>query len=247
MQIAGGKACHAIAYMRGEDIAAIVPRLVKSLNGDWQQTAVTLPEGSWTNRLTGGARERGGGFGIQEALKDFPRGAAGEGRERGRRSGISQCMSFSVWAPRAKRVAGEGGRGSARDAGGRTSAAGGVRRWRTQGRARTMAFCWTTIRMSIPIRAACGSRNGVHGMSRVYDQSGFAWTDEGWQATAAGQFHPLRDACGDVLRRAGRSTRAIERLDQLAELGITHLELMAGGGVSPATGDGAMTALICLQ
>jgi (1->4)-alpha-D-glucan 1-alpha-D-glucosylmutase len=71
MKIAGGKACHAIAYLRGNDVATIVPRLVKSLNGDWQQTAVTLPEGSWTNRLTG-ASVSGGRVAIQEALRDFP-------------------------------------------------------------------------------------------------------------------------------------------------------------------------------
>src|SRR6185312_17497985 len=35
LAITGAKACHAIAYLRGTDVATIVPRLVKSLGGSW--------------------------------------------------------------------------------------------------------------------------------------------------------------------------------------------------------------------
>jgi len=49
----------------------VVPRLVKTLNGDWQQTAVELPEGKWTNQLTG-ARVDGGSVAMASLLKDFP-------------------------------------------------------------------------------------------------------------------------------------------------------------------------------
>jgi len=71
LRVEGAKADHAIAYLRGDDVATIVPRLVKTLGVDWQGTTVQLPEGAWTNRLTG-ARISGGRVAIEEALRDFP-------------------------------------------------------------------------------------------------------------------------------------------------------------------------------
>lgn len=66
---------------------------------------------------------------------------------------------------------------------------------------------------------------GVHGLSRVYDQTAFAWTDQGFQAQApasaiiyelhVGTFTPM-----------GTLDSAIEKLDYLADLGITHVEAM---------------------
>ena len=58
LRVRGSKAAHVIAYLRGDDVATVVPRLVKLLGGAWEQTSVELPEGRWTNRLTGSA---GGG------------------------------------------------------------------------------------------------------------------------------------------------------------------------------------------
>jgi (1->4)-alpha-D-glucan 1-alpha-D-glucosylmutase len=71
MQVSGAKSCHAIAYLRGDNVATVVPRLTMLLGGDWAQTAVALPEGRWTNRLTG-AEVGGGDLQIAELLKDFP-------------------------------------------------------------------------------------------------------------------------------------------------------------------------------
>ena len=71
LRVTGAKTCHAIAYLRGDEVATIVPRLSKTLNGDWQATNVELPDGDWTNRLTG-ARLNSGGIAIEEILKDFP-------------------------------------------------------------------------------------------------------------------------------------------------------------------------------
>jgi (1->4)-alpha-D-glucan 1-alpha-D-glucosylmutase len=69
--VTGAKACHAIAYLRGRDVATIVPRLVKSLGKNWEQTAVELPRGEWTNLFTG-AHVQGGRLDIEDALRDFP-------------------------------------------------------------------------------------------------------------------------------------------------------------------------------
>jgi maltooligosyltrehalose trehalohydrolase len=66
---------------------------------------------------------------------------------------------------------------------------------------------------------------GIHGPSRTVDHGGFAWTDAGWSAL------PLADSVIYELHvgtftSGGTFDAAIERLDALVELGVTHLELM---------------------
>jgi (1->4)-alpha-D-glucan 1-alpha-D-glucosylmutase len=70
LKVTGSKAGHVIGYLRGEGVATVVPRLVASLGGGWMETAVELPQGQWTNRLTGAAA--GGKVAIKEMLRDFP-------------------------------------------------------------------------------------------------------------------------------------------------------------------------------
>ena len=67
--------------------------------------------------------------------------------------------------------------------------------------------------------------NGVHGPSRIVDHSAFKWHDATWQA------QPLSSAVIYELHigtftSEGTFESAIERLDYLKELGITHIELM---------------------
>jgi (1->4)-alpha-D-glucan 1-alpha-D-glucosylmutase len=71
LTVAGERAEHAIAYLRSEDVATIVPRLTMMRNGEWERTAVELPEGRWRNRLTG-AEVGGGRVAMEAALRDFP-------------------------------------------------------------------------------------------------------------------------------------------------------------------------------
>lgn len=66
---------------------------------------------------------------------------------------------------------------------------------------------------------------GVHGASRVYDQSAFVWSDSQWNAS------PLEHAVIYELHIGtftpeGTFDAAIERLAYLFELGVTHVELM---------------------
>jgi maltooligosyltrehalose trehalohydrolase len=66
--------------------------------------------------------------------------------------------------------------------------------------------------------------NGVHGLSRLVDES-FPWTDAGFQAP------PLASAIIYELHLgtftpAGTFLSAIEKLNRLAALGVTHVELM---------------------
>jgi (1->4)-alpha-D-glucan 1-alpha-D-glucosylmutase len=49
----GTKAVNVVAYLRGDSVATLVPRLPMGLAGAWEDTAVALPAGKWRNRLTG--------------------------------------------------------------------------------------------------------------------------------------------------------------------------------------------------
>ena len=67
--------------------------------------------------------------------------------------------------------------------------------------------------------------DGVHGRSRWLDHDRFAWTDARWQSP------PLASAVVYELHVGtftpeGTFEAAVERLDHLAELGVTHVELM---------------------
>ena len=67
--------------------------------------------------------------------------------------------------------------------------------------------------------------HGVHGASRLYDQNAFAWGDGRWQGP------PLSGAVIYELHigtftTGGTFDAAIERLEYLRDLGVTHLELM---------------------
>jgi maltooligosyltrehalose trehalohydrolase len=67
--------------------------------------------------------------------------------------------------------------------------------------------------------------HGVHGPSRRVDHNEFAWTDRGWQAAplSAAVIYELH--IGTFTPR-GTFEGAIERIDHLVHLGITHVELM---------------------
>ena len=67
--------------------------------------------------------------------------------------------------------------------------------------------------------------NGVHGMSRVYDQKAFDWHDSRWQAPPLASAILYEMHVG-TFTQGGTFDSAIERLDYLCDLGVTHLELM---------------------
>ena len=67
----GARRDHVVAFMRGDSVIAIVPRLVAKLGGDWRDTEVELPSGDWTNHLTGD-RLRGGPARLADLMRRFP-------------------------------------------------------------------------------------------------------------------------------------------------------------------------------
>jgi maltooligosyltrehalose trehalohydrolase len=67
--------------------------------------------------------------------------------------------------------------------------------------------------------------NGVHGLSRIYDQTAFVWSDSTWQGP------PLTGAViyemhTGTFTPEGTFDAAIARLGYLAALGVTHIEVM---------------------
>ena len=87
------------------------------------------------------------------------------------------------------------------------------------------AFLLDNARKPLPDPRSRWQPYGVHGASRVYDDSTFAWTDERW---------PGRGLPGAVIYETHVGTftpgatfdAAAEHLGHLVELGITHVELL---------------------
>jgi (1->4)-alpha-D-glucan 1-alpha-D-glucosylmutase len=71
LKATGVKKAHVIAYLRGDSVVTVVPRMVVTLAGKWASTAIALPKGQWKNRLTG-ERVEGGKVAVEGLLQEFP-------------------------------------------------------------------------------------------------------------------------------------------------------------------------------
>lgn len=69
--LAGSKAQHGIAYLRGDSVLTLVPRLPYTLKDTWADTTFELPRGQWTNHLTG-FTAAGGSVAAADLLRQFP-------------------------------------------------------------------------------------------------------------------------------------------------------------------------------
>jgi maltooligosyltrehalose trehalohydrolase len=79
--------------------------------------------------------------------------------------------------------------------------------------------------------------HGVHGASRVVDHDAFRWTDDGWQPgpLASAIIYELHVG---TFTPEGTFDAAIEKLDHLVDLGVTHVELMPVAAFSGSRGWG---------
>ena len=132
--------------------------------------------------------------------------------------------TFAVWAPRARHVQLRVGETL------HTMQGPDERGWwrapiAEAGHGTDYGFVLDDDATALPDPRSLWQPNGVHGLSRVYDHSQFAWTDQGWQPAplAASVHYELHVG---TFTPAGTFDSAIEKLDFLAELGITHIELM---------------------
>ena len=71
LEASGANRAHVVAYLRGDHVITVVPRLTVILKGKWGDTAISIPEGEWTNLLSG-QTVRGGKVLIDGLLQDFP-------------------------------------------------------------------------------------------------------------------------------------------------------------------------------
>lgn len=67
----GQKSEHAVAYMRGDTVVAVAPRLVMKLAANWADTTLEIPSGKWIDRLSGSV-VKGGTLQVTELLARFP-------------------------------------------------------------------------------------------------------------------------------------------------------------------------------
>jgi maltooligosyltrehalose trehalohydrolase len=79
--------------------------------------------------------------------------------------------------------------------------------------------------------------HGVHGMSRTVDHAAFPWSDAGWAAPPLDRA-VLYELHVGTFSSAGTFDGVIEHLDDLVELGVTHVELMPVGEFPGARGWG---------
>jgi (1->4)-alpha-D-glucan 1-alpha-D-glucosylmutase len=67
----GQKARHAVCFTR-DSLLVLVPRLIAALGGDWADTQIELPRGSWTNILTAQRETGPRTLDLGQVLEAFP-------------------------------------------------------------------------------------------------------------------------------------------------------------------------------
>jgi (1->4)-alpha-D-glucan 1-alpha-D-glucosylmutase len=71
LTVSGPRAAHAVAFMRGNGVVTVVPRLIIGLQGAWGDTTLALPPGHWHNALSGDQYD-GGTVPLTALLARFP-------------------------------------------------------------------------------------------------------------------------------------------------------------------------------
>jgi (1->4)-alpha-D-glucan 1-alpha-D-glucosylmutase len=71
IEAAGARADHVVAYARGSELVVVVPRLIARLDGDWRNTTLDLPQGSWEDEFSG-RRLEGRSIPITDLFTEFP-------------------------------------------------------------------------------------------------------------------------------------------------------------------------------
>ncbi|MGH7608009.1 MAG: alpha-amylase family glycosyl hydrolase, partial [Gemmatimonadales bacterium] len=130
-------------------------------------------------------------------------------------------MIFSVWAPRARAVT------LLLEGAALPMRAGGEGWWQVESPARPDARYQFALDDTEPLPdpRSASQPDGVFGASALVDHAAFAWRDQAWQPPplATGVIYELHIG---TFTPAGTFDAAVERLDHLVALGITHVEVM---------------------
>jgi maltooligosyltrehalose trehalohydrolase len=139
--------------------------------------------------------------------------------------GASPCgdgsVEFRVWAPRPERVDVRV-RGTDHEL---RPEGHGVRSARVQAAAGD-DYLFVLDGRELPDPASRWQPEGLRGPSRVVEPRAFAWTDGGWHGGAELRDAVLYELHIGTFTEAGTFAAAIEHLPALAELGVTHVEVM---------------------
>lgn len=132
--------------------------------------------------------------------------------------------TFGVWAPKAKKM-------SLKWRGGELPMGGPNKRgWWTldveeAGCGDDYSFLLNDDPTAYPDPRGLRQPNGVHGPSRIYSHDDFEWHDQLWRGSPrAGAV--LYEAHIGTFSKSGTFDGAIEHLDYLVDLGVTHIEVM---------------------
>jgi maltooligosyltrehalose trehalohydrolase len=140
---------------------------------------------------------------------------------------------FAVWAPEAGRVELELD-------GTRIGMKGAARGWwsvEAPASPRSEYVFWVDGEGPLPDPRSVWQPRGVHGPSALWDHAGYSWSDQGFVAPPleTGLLYELHIG---TFTPAGTFTGALSRLDHLAQLGVTHVELMPVAAFAGARGWG---------
>jgi (1->4)-alpha-D-glucan 1-alpha-D-glucosylmutase len=67
----GNNKSNMVAFLRGNRVATIAPRLTQEIANGWGDTDILLPQGRWTNVFTDDTVE-GGSIKMEQLLSRFP-------------------------------------------------------------------------------------------------------------------------------------------------------------------------------
>jgi (1->4)-alpha-D-glucan 1-alpha-D-glucosylmutase len=72
LEATGSHAKHVFAFVRGDEVASVVPRLWLGFRGEWGGTEVALPRGAWRDALSGEPHFSEGAVLTAQLLRRFP-------------------------------------------------------------------------------------------------------------------------------------------------------------------------------
>lgn len=214
----------------GNDLAALTAgyRAIVVANADRsvaREAYETHRQQGWKNRLylarrqaTSGVLEGCRWFGLMEPEATPP-------RRRGATPITSGKTAFRVWAPHCQRVEVEVVAGEQRTRHALTADDDGYHMGvaaATAGDRYQFDLDQRTVR---PDPASARQPDGVHAESEIVDPNRFAWTDQPWQGVAKRDLVIYELHVGTFTEQ-GTFEAAIERLGELAELGVTAVEVM---------------------
>jgi maltooligosyltrehalose trehalohydrolase len=128
-------------------------------------------------------------------------------------------VSFTVWAPAHERVR------VRVDGTDHEMTRGDGGWWRAEVSGTDYAFLLGDDDTPLPDPRSAWQPGGVHAPSRVYDHGAFPWTDQAWRGSAlpGGVIYELHVG---TFTPDGTLDSALDRLDHLVELGVSHVEVM---------------------